>query len=196
MTPVEWWVVGGIVAYLVLSSKEASAMTEGGLSSGGRRRLSKEGVDFLAHLEGFPLNKAKTHAVPYKDHLGWATIGIGHLILPKHQFVPGQDQPITKEEALALFDEDQRKFVDGVLRLVSVPLNQHELDALVSFTFTTGFGMKKGFGGSTLRRKLNAGDRASVPSEMLRWNNGGHPPSIVRRQLEGQVFSKGIYGRR
>lgn len=180
---VNWWYVGGAVAALYIFSEEARAMV-----GGSRSRLSKEGVDFLAALEGFKLN-------PYKDSEGWATIGIGHLILPKHKFVPGQDQPITKEEALILFEEDVQRFVDGITRLVHVPLAQHELDALVSFAFTLGLG-EKGFGGSTLLRQLNAGDRASVPYEMSRWDNKGSSSAIVRRRLEGQLFALGVYGRR
>lgn len=49
---------------------------------------------------------------------------------------------------------------------VTVPLAQHEYDALVSFSYNVGI---RAFCQSTLVRKLNAGDYAGACAELLRW---------------------------
>ncbi len=182
------WYIGGALAALYIFAEEARAMLGG-------RRLSKQGLDFIALREGFPRNKDKTMALPYNDQADHCTIGIGHLL---HQGrCTSADKPIPVAEALALFDSDVQKFVNGVTRLVRVPLAQHELDALVSFTFNVGLGA---FTNSTLLRKLNAGDRLSVPLEMMKWvkitKDGVKVTSesaVNRRTIEGRIFAQGLY---
>ena len=49
---------------------------------------------------------------------------------------------------------------------IFVPLAQNEYDAYVSMTYNVGAGA---FCGSTLVRKLNAGDYAGACDEILRW---------------------------
>ena len=49
---------------------------------------------------------------------------------------------------------------------MTVPLAQHEYDALVSFSYNVG---SRAFCQSTLVRKLNAGDYAGACSELRRW---------------------------
>lgn len=63
--------------------------------------------------------------------------------------------------------------------------------ALVSWAYNVGCGNT---GSSTLIRKLNAGDKASVPSELLRWNKAGGrvlAGLTRRRQAEGDLFRRG-----
>jgi lysozyme len=73
-------------------------------------------------------------------------------------------------------------------------LTQNQLDALVSFVFNIGIGA---FKGSTLLRKLNAGDYASASIEILRWNKAtveGRRVVLVglarRRVAERELFIK------
>ena len=49
---------------------------------------------------------------------------------------------------------------------MTVPLAQHEYDALVSFSYNVG---SHAFCQSTLVKKLNAEDYAGACSELLRW---------------------------
>lgn len=74
---------------------------------------------------------------------------------------------ITRQQAEAYLKEDIEKFADGVLGLIKVRLTTNQFGALVSFAYNIGLGA---FQKSTLLRKLNLGDLASVPSEMRRWN--------------------------
>lgn len=73
---------------------------------------------------------------------------------------------ITPPKALARALTDVQQFEGALKQCVRVPLHQHEYDALVSFAYNIGPGA---FCGSTLVRKLNAGDYAGACDEMPRW---------------------------
>jgi len=143
-------------------------------------QISQAGIDFIARFEGY-------RATPYNDVAGNATVGFGHKIQEGETF----DKPLTREEALALLAKDVSEKVLPSLDAVRVELAQNQADALGSFIFNVGSGA---FGGSTLLRQLNAGDFASVPSQLLRWNMAGGrvvPELTQRRQAEGRLWSSG-----
>lgn len=147
--------------------------------------LSETGVRFIAGFEGF-------RAEPYNDPANHATVGYGHLL---HRGpVTAADRKkwgsITKEEGLRLLRNDAAPATRAVLAAVKVPLNQNQLDALVSFTFNVGVGA---FQGSTLLRRLNRGEYKAVPSELNRWVKAGSqtlPGLVRRRREEGELFRK------
>ena len=88
------------------------------------------------------------------------TIGWGHTRGVK------KGDSITKEEANQLFAEDVKWVEDALDRLVKVPLNQFQYDALASLVFNIG---ETNFATSTLLRKLNAGDYNGAAHEFPRW---------------------------
>jgi lysozyme len=63
-----------------------------------------------------------------------------------------------------------------------VPLNDNQFAALVSFVFNVG---ETAFAKSSLLKKLNAGDHAAVPKELMRWVKaaGIQMDGLVRRRL-------------
>ena len=82
---------------------------------------------------------------------------------------------------------DVQKFEGAIKRCVTVPLAQNEYDAYVQLSYNIGAGA---FCGSTLVRKLNAGDYMGACQEILRWNKfkGRELRGLTnRRQAEYQL---------
>lgn len=118
------------------------------------RRVNDAALALIRQWEGLRLTA-------YQDIAGVWTIGYGSTTNVR----PGQR--ITEAEAVARLRNDLHEAESAVERLVEVELNDAQFGALVSFVFNVGQGA---FGGSTLLRKLNAGDYASVPGELAKWN--------------------------
>jgi GH24 family phage-related lysozyme (muramidase) len=160
-----------------------SAPFDGGLTT------STEGIDFIKKHEAF-------RADMYNDPVGHCTIGYGHL-LHKGKCNGSEDEEfkagITEARATELL-KGHLKNIENVIRdVVKVSLNQHQFDALVSFTYNVGTGA---FKGSTLLKKLNEGKYNEVPAQLARWvfASGKRLKGLEkRREAEGKIFSSGIY---
>lgn len=144
-------------------------------------RMSAKGLAFLSNEEGLRTN-------PYKDSAGHATIGVGHLIHrgPVTSADHARFRGFTRADAVGLLRQDVSSRERAVSHLVGVTLNQNEFDALVSLVFNIGEG-EQGFAGSTVRRKLNAGERRDAANAFLMWKVGG-PGLIHRRRRERVLF--------
>jgi len=137
--------------------------------------ISESGLSIIKHFEGLRLQA-------YQCSAGVWTIGYGHTL----NVFPGDD--ITTEEAERMLRDDIRDAEYAVVQYVTVPLTQHQFDALVSFVFNLG---SSNFRLSTLLRKLNAGDYTSAAAELLRWVNAGGkklPGLVRRREAEKALF--------
>ncbi len=91
---------------------------------------------------------------------------------------------IEPVQALVRKLADVQQFEGALKRCVRVPLHQHEYDAFLSLAYNIGSGA---FCGSTLVRKLNAGDYAGACAEILRWDRFRGEPLrglTLRRQAE------------
>ena len=151
--------------------------------------LSTRGAEFIARHEGCRLQL-------YNDPAGHCTIGVGHLVhhgpcngSEGAEFMAG----ISQERAFEILQADADSAAKAVLAAVAVSLSEVELDALISFVFNVGAGA---FQSSTLLKKLNAGDRGSVPDELGRWTKAGGrdlPGLVTRRRAEGRLFAEGAY---
>jgi lysozyme len=119
---------------------------------------------------------------PGTDGSPW-TIGYGHTRDVK------EGDACTPEQSDAWVIEDIGDAESAVNRMITVPLTQHQFDALVDWTFNEGSG---NLASSTLLRKLNDGDYAGADAEFARWVRGGGrvlPGLVKRRALEATWFN-------
>ena len=149
-------------------------------------RISPRGLSLLKQFEGCIL-------VPYKDSAGLWTIGYGHLIADGRTLPDSAKYKLTQKQADMLLQYDVIPRERAVERLCTVPLNQNEFDALVSFVFNLGAGC---FQRSTIRQKLNRGDRAGAAKVLLRYNRAGGKVIkglVNRRMAEFKLFMSNQY---
>lgn len=145
-------------------------------------KTSQAGLDFIAECEGLRL---EAYPDPGSGGEPW-TIGYGHTSGVK----PGDR--CTKDQAMGWLRQDVVTAETAVMRSIDVALSQSQFDALVSFTYNLGGGA---LAGSTLRRKLNAGDRTGAAEEFLKWvrgPNGVLPGLVKRRARECAMFLNGV----
>lgn len=135
-------------------------------------QMSENGLALLQQWEGFKLQV-------YKDSAGFPTIGVGHLITKAEQasgtiLINGAAVEyaggLTDQQTLDLLAQDVQPAEQAVNAGVTVPLNQNQFDALVSFTFNVGVGA---FQSSTLLKLLNQQQYDDVPAQLLRWTRAG-----------------------
>ena len=126
----------------------------------------------------------------YLDSGGAPTIGIGHLLTRSERtsgkiVIRGQAftyrDGFTEQQCWDLLDQDLDGTERTVNEAVTVPLNQNQFDALVSFAFNVGDGA---FRGSTLLRLLNQGQYDQVPEQLRRWirDNGHVVQGLINRR--------------
>lgn len=144
--------------------------------------ISSTGLTLIKSFEGFS-------ASPYPDVIGVNTIGYGTTKYPNGKAVQLSDPKITEAVAEQYLQNDLKRFVDDLNRLVKVEVAQHEFDALCSLIYNIG---TSNFATSTLLKKLNKKD-PTVADEFLRWNIAGG--KIVagltnRRKQERALFLK------
>lgn len=96
----------------------------------------------------------------------------------------------TPPRALARALVDVNKFESGVKQCVHVPMYQYEYDQYVSLAYNIG---SANFCGSTLVRKLNAGDYAGACAEISRWTKQGgrELQGLVNRRAEERAKCEG-----
>lgn len=96
----------------------------------------------------------------------------------------------TPPAALARALRDVGKFEGAIKQCVTVPLYQHEYDAYTSLAYNIGAGA---FCGSTLVRKLNAGDYAGACAEISRWDKFQGKPlrGLTIRRAEERAKCEG-----
>ena len=126
---------------------------------------------------------------PYHDPVGYPTIGYGHLLSMRPWADLSQWNSITQQQADDLLIKDLLMKLNGVRRLITVPLNKWQEAALIDFAFNCGTGNLKV---STLRKVINRGDYDQAPKQFMRWvfARGVKLNGLVRRRkAEADVWS-------
>lgn len=143
-------------------------------------KVSEGSIEYVYDDAVFPTRMWK----PTEPVRGYLTAGVGHLLKPAE--IKQWAGKIIPQSVRDKWQDDDTDDAEGdVQRLVAVPLNDNQNDALILFRYNVGEG---GFAGSTLLKKLNAGDYDAVPTELKKW---------VKTKINGKrVTSKGLIKRR
>ena len=149
---------------------------------------SQAGLEFISRFEAFESDL-------YEDSAGHCTVGYGHLVhFGMCNDTDSSEQPfvngISHEAGLDLFRSDINIYEEAVNNSVTVPLAQHQYDALISFAFNIG---ANGFKNSDLVTYLNQNNYNAVPEQMRLWTNFGDAGLVRRREFEITLFKDGIY---
>ena len=137
--------------------------------------ISSEGIALIKKFEGCELKA-------YRCAANVLTIGYGHT-----KDVT-EDMEITQEEAENMLIHELMDYCNYVDMYVEVPLEQHQFDSLVSWTYNLGPTNLKS---STLLKVLNDKDYEGVPAQIKRWNKSAGVVSdglIRRREAESLLW--------
>jgi len=136
--------------------------------------VSPKAVAMIKHHEG-------VRQKPYRCPAKLWTIGVGHVLYPEQGKLkledrmsvplrPEDDRTFTMNEVDGILRSDLARFERGVHTYITVPLTQGMFDGLVSFSFNVGLGTLQR---STLRQKLNRGDKEGAGQELLKYCMAG-----------------------
>ena len=144
------------------------------------RTVNEAALDLIKRFEGF---SPKAYVCPG----GRLTIGYGHT----KDVSPGDT--ITRTQADLLLRQDVSLAAEAVEKHVTVPLNDNQFGALVSFVFNLGAGA---FKESTLLRLLNDGQYEAVPVQLNRWVYSSKQRLrglVLRRAAEGRLWETPVH---
>lgn len=147
------------------------------------RQINAAGITLITSVEGFS-------PIEYDD-CGKKAIGFGHDIQPGEHFT----EPMTREQAVALFEKDVTWREVKVESLLLVDINDNQFAALVSLFYNIGGG---NFESSTVLRKLNGGNFVDAASAFRLWKYSRNekmelvvnPALVARREKEIELFNK------
>ena len=135
------------------------------------RHMTDEGLDLIKLYEGY---SPSAYLCPANQ---W-TRGYGAIWGIDNTRVTEDHPDINEEQADQLLRRDVSISERTVLRLIRVPLEEEQFNALCSFVFNLGSGSLQS---STLRRKINRGDYIGAADEFPRWVFAGG------RKLKGLI---------
>ncbi len=144
---------------------------------------SQEIIRFIGRFEGFRTNMYKVRGA------GRWTIGYGHEF--DDEEIPRYEAGITRVQAQELLHQDVQEAIRKIRRHVTVPLTQHQFDALVSYVCNTGSLFR-----TELLKNLNTSNFEAAAREMdITTQNGVILSGLVRRRAQEQkLFLEGDYG--
>jgi lysozyme len=154
--------------------------------AGGKLTLGPDGERLIKAFESCAKKLGPNRFGVYRDCVKVPTIGWGHTNQLGRQF--NVNEVWTQAECDAQFLSDMQVFEAQVHKLVKVPLNQRQFDALVSFCYNCGPG---NLASSTLLRRVNERDFDAAAQQFGRWvkARGQTLNGLVRRRkYEARLF--------
>lgn len=188
---------GGLNTYLYGNANTLMFTDEMGLlPEGGNGPIPPSNTTPPCTLSDYGANMIKTFEdaggpslTVYEDEAGYNTIGWGHKILPGEDFSSG----ITLEQAVALFNQDNKIALDAVNTLITFDMTQTQFDAIVSLVFNIGVSRFANSQTLVELNKLNT-DQAMVEWAEWRLVKGTVIPGLeTRRKAEIDLFLNDIY---
>lgn len=154
--------------------------------------ISENGLNFIINQEGIVLYVYDDFA-PKRPWDGGQVKGTltccsGHTKAAAAHVDMSKGTIYTRAQCMEILHQDLAPTVAFVNKCVTVPLNQNQFDALVSFCFNVGGG---NFQGSTVLKRVNAKLFAAVPGALAMWNKskGKVLKGLVnRRKAEGELW--------
>lgn len=144
-------------------------------------KLSDKGAALIEGFEGF-------RSRPYRDAVGVWTIGYGST-----KGVGPNTPPVSRGQARARLKREVDQVYGAAVNRLGVPLNQHQFDALCSFTYNLGPGA---IGPSTgIGRALRARKWRRAADELLKWDKAGGRTLLGltrRRRAERALFLRAV----
>ena len=140
--------------------------------------ISKNGINLIKEFEGLKLEA-------YKCPAGIWTIGYGHT--GKNVF---KGLKINQEEAEKFLINDLEIHSNYINKLIKIPINQNQFDALISLEYNIGY---NAFKNSTLLKFLNEKKYNKAAEEFDKWvysNKRKLNGLIKRRKKEKELFLK------
>lgn len=122
---------------------------------------AKIAAEVIKEFEGYS-------SKPYLCPSGIPTIGYGNTRYLSGERVTMDDKAVTKKFAEKMLLDTIKDVEKQVKSVLDVKLNEHQLAALISFTYNVGIG---NLSKSTLLSWINQRPSLEmIPSEFLRWN--------------------------
>lgn len=131
-----------------------------------RLKVSREGIVLIKSFEGFRPRAVQGEAG------GWV-IGYGHTASAREGATVGE------QDAELLLQYDLMPVAKALNEDVSVPLNQHQFDALASFAVSVGVAR---FLASDVLRRLNEGHAGEAADALIGWPEPAAPDTALRRR--------------
>lgn len=141
-----------------------------------KRLVSVVGAGVAATLLAFVPNWEGTVLKTYRDPVGIVTACEGHVDASLKM-----GQAFTPEQCSEMLASDLTIASHGVQDCLTAPLSDNELAAYISAAFNIGV---DAFCGSSMARKVNAGDHAGACASLSLWtySQGHQLPGLVRRR--------------
>ena len=150
--------------------------------------ISERGLDLIREFEGYLRPLKDGGCIAYRCPAGKWTLGWGCTKGIK----PGMTW--TKQQAVEGLRRELAECEAAVTRLVTVPIHQHQFDALVSFTYNCGPGA---LSKSTILRKLNRGDVEGAAAAFMMWNkarkDGNGKPVEMRGLTRRRLAERALF---
>jgi len=164
-------------------------------------KTSQNGIDLIQHYESMhDGDLSDIGLTPKQDPKGIWTEGYGHAMFYNGRYLNGDTDQAkaielsvihTVEDAIRVLQSDLFKN-EKLLDSLSLPLNQNQFDALISFVFNIGSG---NFASSTLLRRIVMKTEPDLITDaFLMWNKcaGKELKGLTyRRQSEALLYTTG-----